>query len=289
MNEIFFETNLAPEIREPLKAVKYTDALIDIDSCLAKFEGIDMLAQMHGVEDEVAALTRAAMEGEIPLEEVFARRLQIINPIFEDLIRVAAYYAIDATRDSYRTIEILQEQGVNVHLLSGGFDFPARFLARDLGIPVENVYTNRLFFEDYKTYIGFDTSIPLWKSDGKRQVIRDLKAQGKLGSKVAIIGDGASELDASSETDLFIGFGAHAWREKIEMGADVFINAPTFSVLLPFLLDAQSLAQVAVNENDRDLLGKGFAALATTRFNPRAAGLQHELSGTEQKLALMFM
>lgn len=289
MNEALFETNIVPEIREPLKGATYSDVLIDIDSCLAKFEGIDMLAKIRGVEDEVAALTRAAMEGAVPLEDVFARRLEIINPIFEDLITVAAYYTIDMTRESLRTVELLQQNGVNTHLLSGGFDFPARFLARFLGVPMENVYTNKLFFENYRNYIGFDTSIPLWKSDGKRQVIKELKAAGKLGNKVAIVGDGASELDASAETDLFIGFGAHAWREKVEIGSDVFVNAPTFSVLLPFLLDQKSLAQIAMDEDDRVLLGKAFAAVSTTRFNPRATLLQDEISETEKRLGLMFI
>ncbi len=288
MKENIFETNLIPENREPLKSTTYSDVLIDIDSCLASFEGIDMLARIRGVEDQITNLTCAAMEGRIPLEDIFARRLEIINPTFEDLITVAAYYTIDMTHDSSKTVEILQENGVNIHLLSGGFDFPARFLGRFLGIPMENIYTNKLFFENYRKYIGFDTSIPLWKSDGKRQVIKDLKAQGRLGSKIAIVGDGVSELDASSETDLFIGFGAHAWRQKVEEGADVFINDPTFSILLPFLLDEKSLFQVAANEKNRGVLGEAFAALSTTRFNSRACDLQQELFEIERQLGMMY-
>jgi len=290
MNEKLFETNIIPELEAEtaLRSVKYTDVLIDIDSCLTAIEGIDELARIRGVGPEVEELTRLAMEGIIPLEEVFARRLDMINPRMEDLYHVGALCGAYLTRDSMATIDLLHEKGVNVHLLSGGFDIPARILARDLGISYDNLYTNKLFFENNRDYVGFDKSIPLWQSHGKKEVIKSLRAGGKLGKKVAIIGDGSSELDASNETEFFIGFGAHAWREKVELGADVFVNSPTFSVLLPFLLDEQSLIQIATTKSNRGVLGEAFSALTTTRFNHKATALQQDLGEIGKKLALMY-
>jgi phosphoserine phosphatase len=52
----------------------------DCDSTLSRIEGIDELARQHGLFDKVAALTDAAMNGELALEDVYASRLDLIRP-----------------------------------------------------------------------------------------------------------------------------------------------------------------------------------------------------------------
>ena len=49
----------------------------DVDSTLVTIEGIDVLADGN---PEIAKLTDAAMNGEIPLDQVYARRLEMIRP-----------------------------------------------------------------------------------------------------------------------------------------------------------------------------------------------------------------
>ncbi|HEX2901254.1 MAG TPA: haloacid dehalogenase, partial [Bacteroidia bacterium] len=55
---------------------------LDCDSTLSAIEGVDELARLRGpvVLAQVAAMTNDAMDGRIPLEEVFSRRLEIIRP-----------------------------------------------------------------------------------------------------------------------------------------------------------------------------------------------------------------
>src|SRR5205823_5222451 len=59
--------------------------VFDCDSTLTRIEGIDELAAMNDVPHEVAGMTRRAMDGEIPFEEVFARRLELIKPTRKQL------------------------------------------------------------------------------------------------------------------------------------------------------------------------------------------------------------
>ena len=56
--------------------------VFDCDSTLSSIEGIDELARVKGqsIFEQVAELTHAAMNGEVPLDEVFSRRLAIIQP-----------------------------------------------------------------------------------------------------------------------------------------------------------------------------------------------------------------
>ena len=56
---------------------KYRLVFFDVDSTLVTIEGIDVLA---GGNPEVAKLTEAAMNGEIQLDEVYGRRLELIQP-----------------------------------------------------------------------------------------------------------------------------------------------------------------------------------------------------------------
>lgn len=270
--------NQTAEKEATLRSIKYTDVLIDVDSCLTSVEGIDELARIRNAGPEIAELTRLAMDGEVPIEDVFKKRLDAINPRMEDLYHVGGLYLATLTKNSTRTIELLKESGVNVHLLSGGYDIPVRAAARFLGIPYENLYTNVLLFENNRDYLGFDESIPLWQKNGKRKVVQALKAAGKLGNKVAIVGDGVSELETLGETDFFIGFGAHVRRQAVEEGADVFLTNPNFSALLPLLLDQDSIQEIAErSDKDRIFILKAHLQLITERFNPRAELLKAEI------------
>ena len=72
----------------------------DCDSTLSEIEGIDVLAERSGCGAEMAALTNAAMNGEVSLESVYAQRLNLIKP---------DHQAIDWLADLYieRIYEIL--------------------------------------------------------------------------------------------------------------------------------------------------------------------------------------
>ena len=53
--------------------------IFDCDSTLSTIEGIDELATLKGQTDHIAELTRQAMDGLVPLEEVYAARLELLE------------------------------------------------------------------------------------------------------------------------------------------------------------------------------------------------------------------
>ena len=57
----------------------------DVDSTVSNDEGIDLLANICGAGDEVAAWTNKAMSGNTTFEQALAARLDIIKPSRQDL------------------------------------------------------------------------------------------------------------------------------------------------------------------------------------------------------------
>jgi hypothetical protein len=59
-------------------ARRYASVVLDCDSTLCTIEGVEELARAHRAE--VERLTEAAMRGEVPLEQVYAHRLDLVRP-----------------------------------------------------------------------------------------------------------------------------------------------------------------------------------------------------------------
>ena len=59
----------------PLPSAGFDFVFFDCDSTLSTVEGIDELARLKGKLDEVKAMTDAAMDGEVYLDDVYDRLL----------------------------------------------------------------------------------------------------------------------------------------------------------------------------------------------------------------------
>lgn len=210
--------------------------IFDVDSCLVAIEGIDELARMRNVYDQVAGLTRSAMNGEIGFDEVFAKRLDIINPRRNDLTEVGRQYVQNITAFAPQIIALLREAGTDVWLVSGGFDEAIYPLAAALGIDGDHVFANHLYFDEQGAYLNYDRDNPLAGNQGKRAVIAALKKEGKLDGKVAIIGDGMAEMETHDIVDVRIGYGGHVLRENVRANADVYVDDPSLFPLASILI-----------------------------------------------------
>ncbi|MGI9621577.1 MAG: hypothetical protein ACR2PK_01975, partial [Acidimicrobiales bacterium] len=71
---------------------EFAHVIFDCDSTLSTVEGIDVLAEDLGFDDEVAALTQAAMEGEVELNSVYAQRLRMLKPSKQAIAALRAAY-----------------------------------------------------------------------------------------------------------------------------------------------------------------------------------------------------
>jgi phosphoserine phosphatase len=177
------------------------------------------------------------MNGDVPFEEVFETRLLIVKPHVSDLAQVAAKYIDTITPYAFETIQKLKKGGAKVWLLSGGYDEAIIPLADYLGIGRDHVLANHLEFDAQGVYRDFDRTNPLCKKFGKRQIVEMLKGDGTIQGKVAIVGDGMSEMETKGIVDVCIGFGGHIIRENVKNMADIFVADKTFQALEPILFD----------------------------------------------------
>ena len=192
---------------------------IDCDSTLSTIEGIDELARGKGgdVFERVVELTNAAMNGEVPIGEVFPRRMEMIRPDRELCDAVAALYVETIVPGAEEMIRELKEAGWLPVILSGGFAPLIQPLADRLGIV--HVEAVPLYFHEDGSYKGYGEDYPTTRNLGKNEVIREWK-QALLPERVAMMGDGMSDLETKPDVDAFIGFGGVVARPKIEQGSD---------------------------------------------------------------------
>lgn len=196
--------------------------IFDCDSTLSSIEGIDELARAKGPEvfSEVEALTNAAMNGEVALDQVFARRLEIIRPDLATCATVEQLYIDTVEPTATSTLTTLRNRGWAIVILSGGFKRLIEPLAAFLEI--NRIEAVPLELDEAGNYISFDNTYPTTYNGGKPEIIRQLKEEYSP-EKIIMVGDGVSDLETQSEVDSFIGYGGYTPREKVKAGADHFI------------------------------------------------------------------
>jgi HAD superfamily phosphoserine phosphatase-like hydrolase len=199
---------------------------IDCDSTLSTIEGIDELAHAGGEElfARVVALTHAAMNGEVPLDEVFPRRMELIRPDRASCESVAGLYKKTIVSGVPELIRAVKAEGWLPVILSGGFAPLIRPLAEELGIA--HVEAVPLFLNEDGSYKGYEKDYPTTRNLGKNEVIREWKV-AMLPERVVMIGDGISDMETMPDVDRFIGFGGVVARAKVKGGCDHWLTSMT--------------------------------------------------------------
>ncbi|HFC12469.1 MAG TPA: haloacid dehalogenase [Anaerolineae bacterium] len=240
----------------------YEHIFFDCDSTLSTIEGIDILAEFAGKKDAVEALTKAAMEGELGLEDVYAKRLAAITPTHEQIRHIRSAYKHHIVEDSAEIVTLLQELGHKVYIISGGLYEPVAEFGVSLGVPRERIRAVKLEYDqlsghwwdtqngaaDNANYLDFDAS-PLTISDGKALIVRQLL--GEQTGRSLLIGDGSSDLLASRAVDLFVGFGGVETRQPVLDAAPVFIHSTSLAPLIALAAGPVALLKLLDTQHQR--------------------------------------
>ncbi|GLH02120.1 Phosphoserine phosphatase [Gryllus bimaculatus] len=203
---------------------KMADAVcFDVDSTVIQEEAIDELAKFCGKGEQVKKMTQEAMNGNMDFRESFRRRLEIIRPQMSQIRDFIKTKPPRLTPGIKKLVEALHQRSVPVYLISGGLRGIITPVALELNIPLQNIYANRLKFYFNGEFAGFDESEPTSRNGGKGEVIKMLKT--KYGySNVVLIGDGATDLEASPPAEAFIGYGGNVIREEVKSRSKWFIT-----------------------------------------------------------------
>jgi phosphoserine phosphatase len=200
----------------------------DCDSTLSKIEGIDELARRVGLGEEMSKLTELAMNGIVPLEAVYERRLSLIRPDQAGIDWLADLYIaeiVDGVKDVFAA---LLAQDKTVHIISGGLRQAILPLADYLGLPESHVHAVNIYFNEDGSYRDYELDSPLARTGGKAVVVGSLKGQGSL----VMIGDGKTDLEAKQAGATVLGFGGVVDRAIVRELADFYTTEPSLLSVL---------------------------------------------------------
>jgi phosphoserine phosphatase len=224
--------------------------IFDCDSTLSTVEGIDELARMTGNVNDVAILTKRAMEGDVPLESVYGQRLVTVNPTQEQVRAIANTYRETVVPDAQEVITALQTLGTEVFIVSGGLIEPVRDFGVWLGVPRDHIFAVNMEYDQLAgkwwrywdlpggnnpraNYLAIEPN-PLTGTLGKNQIISRIRAE--YPGRVLMIGDGLSDLEVAVDVDLFVGFGGAVYRQRIADESPIYIHSLSLAPILPIAL-----------------------------------------------------
>ena len=190
--------------------------VFDLDNVIIDGEAIDEIGKLANVEDDIAAITEKAMQGEIDFETSIKDRVQLLEGTsIEDIEKVAD--ELPLMPGACKTIKCLKDKDVDVAIISGSFDVVADKVKDKLG--VDTVYTNSFTVEDGK--LTGEVTGPL-VSGTKLDVLKDhVEEAGITLDEVVAVGDGANDISMIESAGCGIAFNA---KDSVKEIADVVVD-----------------------------------------------------------------
>ena len=192
--------------------------ITDMDSTLINIECIDEIADFAGLKPQVAAITEAAMRGELDFEQSLTRRVGLLAGLDAAALEHVYQERLRPNPGADILLAGLQARGIKVALVSGGFTYFTERLKARLGL--DYARANTLEISDGKL-----TGRVLGKivgAEGKRDFLFDLcKELNITPAQTMAMGDGANDLLMMKEAGLSIAY--HA-KPKVQAQAHTALN-----------------------------------------------------------------
>jgi phosphoserine phosphatase len=178
---------------------------MDMDSTLISIECIDEIADFAGRKAEVAAVTAAAMRGEIDWPESLRRRVKCLAGLDEASLERVYTERLRYNKGAQRLIDAAKRNGVKTLLVSGGFTYFTDRVRDKLGF--DYAYSNTLAIEGSR--LAGRVTGPLVDAQGKAAHVARLKRElGIPRESVIAIGDGANDLAMMAEAGTSVAYHA---------------------------------------------------------------------------------
>ncbi|MBA3594240.1 MAG: phosphoserine phosphatase SerB [Pseudomonadota bacterium] len=206
-----------------LKLSQFKLIAFDMDSTLINIECVDEIADAAGRKAEVAAITEAAMRGEITdYKDSLRRRVALLKGVSVDSMEEVYHERLKLNPGAAELVHACKEAGMKVLLVSGGFTFFTDRIQRELGID----YTRSNVLEvDTGLLTGRMVDQP-WGDicDGeekKKMLLETCAMLGITPDEAIAMGDGANDLPMMGVAGLSVAY--HA-KPAVRAQAMVAIN-----------------------------------------------------------------
>lgn len=179
--------------------------VMDMDSTLITIECIDEIADMQGLKPQVAAITEAAMRGELDFAESLRRRVALLAGLDESALQRVYDERLQLTNGAEALLSRLKAHSIKTLLVSGGFVYFTERLKQRLGL--DYAHANLLEVKAGKLTGKVLGDIV----DAQAKADWLVKTRDNLGlrpDQVIAMGDGANDLKMMSVAGIGIAFHA---------------------------------------------------------------------------------
>jgi phosphoserine phosphatase len=177
----------------------------DMDSTLINIECIDEIADMQGLKAEVAAITEAAMRGELDFRESLTRRVALLEGLPEDALARVFNERLQLNPGAETLIAGLKQAGIVTVLVSGGFTYFTERLQKQLGF--DYAVANQLDVRNGR--LTGKVKGDVVDGEAKRHTLQLVrKHHGFARETVIAAGDGANDLPMLTEAGVGIAYHA---------------------------------------------------------------------------------
>ena len=214
---------------------EYRLIAFDMDSTLVDIETLDVLAELAGHGEQVAAMTESAMQGEaLDYETSLRARVALLKGLPSQLIDTVYEQRLGLNPGVEKLIHACKQVGMRCILVTGGFTCFAERLQKRLGL--DDVRANVLEVVD-----GVVTGRLLTQSRGgivdaaeKRRMLLDTCSEMGISPELAIAcGDGANDLQMLGAAGVGVAF--HG-KLVVRAQADIAIDQGGMDRLLEVLV-----------------------------------------------------
>ena len=184
---------------------------LDMDSTLVNIETLDEVATYAGKGEYVAAITEAAMRGEVDYKESLRRRVAMLAGVDAALLQRVYDEKLALNDGAQHLVSECHRQGLKVLLATGGFTFFTERIKAKLSI--DYTRSNELEILDGRLTgkVTGPNGAEIVDAEGKAQAIRDACAEiGCATSKAIAVGDGANDIKMMQLAGLSVAYRAKA-------------------------------------------------------------------------------
>lgn len=163
----------------------------DMDSTMITVECIDELADYAGIKPQIAAITEAAMRGELDFAAALDARVALLRDLDAGAIDRCRAERVKLMPGATTLVRTMRERGATTILVSGGFTAFADPVGAEIGF--DRVIANRLEIGEGR--LTGAVGKPIVDSSTKERVLREARAELALAEAATLaVGDGANDL-----------------------------------------------------------------------------------------------
>ena len=202
-----------------LRAAQRKFLIMDVDSTLIQQEVIELLAAYAGKREEVAAVTEAAMRGELDFAQSLHARVAVLAGLpaaVVDSVRAE----VKLSEGAAELVAAFKAAGHVVAVVSGGFNQILRPIAEDLGL--DYWIANELEIVD-GALTGKVLGAVIDRAAKEKYLREWAAAEGIAMEHTIAVGDGANDLDMLGAAGIGVAFNA---KPAVRAVADSAVNMP---------------------------------------------------------------